>query len=132
MNGPARRRYALVVEDDPGVRMLFHATLELDGWDVHTAIDGAQALERMHRRAPDLVVLDMMMPGVGGMEVLQAMLEHPELRRVPRIVCTARESQAEATVGRDLGATEWLVKPVSPEALVAIANRLVPSAPATA
>ncbi len=116
----------LVVDDDESVRGLFATTLELAGWSVRTARDGQEAIDALFERAPDLVVLDMMMPGVAGFEVLQAMQASPVLADVPCIVCTARDAQSERELGLALGARQWLVKPVLPDALVAAADELFP------
>ncbi len=118
-------RTVLVVDDDPGVRDLLASTFELADWRVHVAGDGQAAIDALlEGPSPALVVVDMMMPGVSGFEVLQAMHAHPALSDVPRIVCSARDSGVEREVAHDLGAAEWLVKPVDPGALLAVAERL--------
>ncbi len=112
-------RTALVVDDDPAVRQLIATTLELEGWTVEVAIDGDAAIEALIDRRPDLVVLDMMMPGASGLEVLQAMHAHPQLYRVPSIICSAREPGLEQEVAEAFGAHTWLVKPIEPDDLLA-------------
>lgn len=109
----------LIVDDDDAIRTLFGTTFEVDGWTVRTAVDGRDALDAMYDRTPDLVILDMMMPGVAGLEVLQAMFASPVLQDVPRIVCSARDHPTDREVARTFGASRWLVKPVTPEALLA-------------
>lgn len=121
------QRTVLVVDDDDSARAMLGTTLELEGWVVRTAADGQEAIDALLERPPALVVIDMMMPRVAGFEVLQAMRDHPVLSDVPRIVCSARDSQMEQEVAADLGAARWLVKPVRPADLVAVADELVPS-----
>lgn len=116
----------LVVDDDEAVRQVVATMLELDGWSIRTAADGQEAIDTLLERAPDLVVLDLMMPRVAGFEVLQAMQEHPVLADVPCIVCTARDSELEQEVGESLGVRRWIVKPILPDQLVAAAAELVP------
>lgn len=123
---PPGQRTVLVVDDDDAARVMLGTTLELEGWVVRTAADGQEAIDALLERPPALVVVDMMMPRVAGFEVLQAMQDHPVLSDVPRIVCSARDSQMEQEVAADLGAAHWLVKPVKPADLVAAAEELVP------
>lgn len=120
-------RTVLVVDDDQAIRGLVGTTLELEGWEVWTANDGQEAIDLLLDRAPQLVVLDLMMPRVAGFEVLQAMQAHPVLADVPCIVCTARDSQLEQEVGESLGVRRWLVKPIDPDVLAATAEELVPA-----
>ena len=118
-------REVLVVDDDHSARVLFATTFDVEGWRVRTASTGQEAIDELLVRTPDIVVVDLMMPGVAGFEVLQAMHAHPQLQRVPRIVCSARDSGEERSVAEALGAGAWLVKPVEPEDLVAAAERLL-------
>lgn len=118
-------RIALVADDDEAIRLLIATTLELEGWIVRTAGDGREAIDAMLDEAPDLVVLDMMMPRVAGFEVLQAMADHPVLSDVPRIVCSARDFESERELAGMLGVHAWLVKPIEPTELLAAVDALV-------
>lgn len=112
---------ALVVDDEESVRRLFVATLELDGWVAAEAVDGADAIRVLQTVVPDIVLVDMMMPNVDGMGVLQAMAEDPRLAAVPRVVVSAKEDPMLRRFALQLGAVAWLVKPVTPERLLAAA-----------
>ncbi len=112
---------ALVVEDDPSVRSFICLTLELDGWVAVESGDGGEALRLLAQAQPDIVLTDMMMPGVSGLGLLQAMAVDPVLRDVPRVVVSAKDDPVERRLALDLGAVAWLHKPVTPERLLAAA-----------
>lgn len=105
----------LVVDDEPMVREVLARYLERDGYDVLTAEDGAQALERFDPNETGLVLLDLMLPRVDGLEVFA------ELRRlssVPVIMLTARGAETDRIVGLDMGADDYVTKPFSPREVV--------------
>jgi len=106
----------LVVDDEPMVREVVAAYLERDGHIVESASSGAEALQRLRRDPPDLVVLDVMLPGVDGLEVLRRLRSDGE---VPVILLTARSDEADRVVGLELGADDYVVKPFSPRELAA-------------
>jgi DNA-binding response OmpR family regulator len=111
---PAER--ILVVDDEAGIRDLVGSYLRNEGFDVDEAADGEDALARFAERAPDLIVLDLRLPGLGGLDVLR------EIRRsssVYVIVLTARADEADKLVGLELGADDYVTKPFSPRELVA-------------
>ena len=113
--GPARP-HVLVVDDDEDIRMLLTRYLALDGFGADQAADAASALEAIRHRRPDLVLLDVMMPGRDGLDLLA------ELRRegdIPVIMVTARADEADRVMGLRLGADDYIVKPFSPAELVA-------------
>ena len=106
----------LVVEDEENLLTLLRNYLEREGFEVHEALDGREALEVARRADPDVVVLDWMLPGLDGMEVLR------ELRRFSEayvIMLTARADEVDRIVGLSTGADDYLVKPFSPGELVA-------------
>ncbi|GAA3236946.1 response regulator transcription factor [Actinocorallia longicatena] len=106
----------IVAEDDPGQAELVRRYLERDGHDVVVVHDGSAALSEFFRRAPDLLVLDVMMPQVDGLDVCR------EIRRtseIPVVMLTARSTEADVLLGLDLGADDYLVKPFSPRELAA-------------
>lgn len=123
MNGAAPRR-ALVIEDDDSVAGYLGSTLEMEGWTVSRAVDGTVGIDELLSSPPDLVVVDMMMPGASGLEVLQAMHAHPKLSALPAVVCTARDSALEREAAATFGVSEWLQKPVSPDDLLAAVARV--------
>jgi DNA-binding response OmpR family regulator len=108
--------YVLVVEDDPTVSEIVVRYLEREGLTVTTASDGLCALELAAKRWPDLVVLDLMLPGIDGIEVCRRLrAEAP----VPVIMLTARGEEDDRVVGLELGADDYITKPFSPRELTA-------------
>lgn len=112
----------LVVDDDERVRTLVTWQLEADGFAVVTAPDGAAALDRITTDRPDLVVLDLSLPGVGGLDVLRRVRRDESTTggaALPVIVLSGRSGETDRIVGLDLGADDYLVKPFSPGELAA-------------
>jgi two-component system, OmpR family, response regulator MprA len=99
----------LVVDDDPQLRAALSLALQLDGYRVHTAPDGVRALAELPQIRPDLVVLDVMMPWLGGVEVCRRMRAAGD--RTPVLVLTARDQVDDRVLGLDAGADDYLVKP---------------------
>ena len=110
------RRRILLVEDDPKTRATVALYLEREGYDVVTAADGVEALERAREREPHLVVLDLMLPRLDGLGVCRALREsgHPAI-----IMVTARSTEEDKLTGLDLGADDYVTKPFSPRELMA-------------
>ena len=120
MVGRAAR--VLVVDDDERVRTVVSWQLEADGYAVTQARDGAGALGRIAADRPDLVVLDLSMPGLGGLDVLRRVRhdeQHGGAVPLPVIVLSGRSGETDRIVGLDLGADDYLVKPFSPGELAA-------------
>jgi len=99
----------LVVDDDPQLREALTRALELDDYQVATASNGAQALEAVGARRPDVMVLDVMMPYVGGLDVCRTLRERKD--RLPILVLTARDEVGDRVAGLDAGADDYLTKP---------------------
>jgi two-component system response regulator ResD len=106
----------LVVDDEPMVREVLARYLEAEGFAVVTAGDGVEALVRFGEAAPDLVLLDLMLPRIDGFEVFDRLRT---LGRVPVIMLTARGEETDRVVGLDLGADDYVTKPFSPREVVA-------------
>jgi two-component system phosphate regulon response regulator PhoB len=111
----------LVVDDDQRVRTVVCWQLEADGYAVTEAADGAAALAQIERDRPDLVVLDLSLPGVGGLDVLRRVreAERDTANPLPVIVLSGRSGETDRIIGLDLGADDYLVKPFSPGELAA-------------
>ena len=112
----------LVVDDDQRVRTVVSWQLESDGFAVTHASDGAAALDQIAADRPDLVVLDLSLPGVGGLDVLRRVRQseiHGGPPPLPVIVLSGRSGETDRIVGLDLGADDYLVKPFSPGELAA-------------
>jgi DNA-binding response OmpR family regulator len=106
----------LVVDDDPTVSEVVARYLERDGYAVETVADGRTALDRALAEPPDLVVLDLMLPGIDGLEVCRRLRA---LAPVPIVILTARGQENDRIVGLDLGADDYVAKPFSTKELVA-------------
>ena len=106
----------LIVDDEPNIREVVGLYLRRDGHDVVSASDGEEALSLFRSADPDLVVLDLMLPKLGGLEVCRRMQSE---RRIPLIMLTARGEEEERIVGLSLGADDYVVKPFSPRELAA-------------
>ena len=107
----------LVVDDDRPMRALCRASLEEAGFRVLEAADGEQALASVHDDQPDLILLDIMMPGISGWEVTSALLADRATDRIPIIFMTARGELADRVRAFDLGAQDYVTKPFDPHAL---------------
>jgi len=111
-------RRIMVVEDHAETRELLRYNLVAAGFDVRTAADGLEGLAVMGRWRPDLVLLDVMMPGLDGFEVCRRLRQMPALSGVPVILLTARTDEVDRVVGLELGAEDYVVKPFSTRELV--------------
>ncbi|GGO17421.1 DNA-binding response regulator [Microbispora rosea subsp. aerata] len=121
--------YVLVAEDDVKQAELIRRYLEREGHEVGTVHDGRAALESVRRRAPDLLVLDVMMPRVDGLDVCRILRAESDL---PVLMLTARSTEDDLLLGLDLGADDYMTKPYSPRELMARVRTLLRRARAVA
>ncbi|MFT4251248.1 MAG: phosphate regulon transcriptional regulator PhoB [Caulobacter sp.] len=105
--------YVLVVEDEDALATLLHYNLDKEGYQVAVAADGEEALTLASERAPDLVILDWMLPKVSGIEVCRRLRGRTDTRNVPIIMLTARGEESDRIRGLDTGADDYVVKPFS-------------------
>jgi two-component system, OmpR family, phosphate regulon response regulator PhoB len=103
----------LIVEDDPDISELIRFNLEKVGYQTLQAEDGEQALLIVQKHFPDLALLDLLLPGVSGLEVCRQMKRDPALRHIPIIMVTAKTEEMDRVVGLELGADDYVVKPFS-------------------
>ena len=120
----------LVVDDEPNIRELLSASLRFAGFDVAVAADGREALEMLQTFAAELVVLDVMMPGVDGLTVLRRMRENGS--KLPVLLLTARDATEDKVGGLTLGADDYVTKPFSLEEVIARIRALLRRARETA
>lgn len=106
----------LVVDDEPSIVELVQYNLEREGFAVLVERDGAQALERAKQEKPDLIVLDVMLPAMSGLDVCRSLRQVTD---VPIILLTARKEEVDRVLGLELGADDYVTKPFSPRELVA-------------
>ncbi len=114
----SRGQRILVVEDEPDIAALIGYQLTRAGFRVETTLNGVEALRTVARDIPDLIVLDRMLPGISGDEVLSRLKDDPETQGVPVLVLTAKKEREERIAGLELGADDYLTKPFSPRELV--------------
>jgi two-component system, OmpR family, phosphate regulon response regulator PhoB len=107
----------LVVDDEPDITALVAYHLAKAGYRVSTASGGAEALKAAAEQRPDVIVLDLMLPGISGLDVLQALRKQPDTRDVGVILLTARREEVDRIRGLSLGADDYLTKPFSPQEL---------------
>jgi two-component system response regulator MprA len=119
----------LIAEDDPAVASMLETTLVLEGYDTEVVTDGAAAVERLAGAPVDLILLDVMMPGVDGLSVLKRLREEPSWDGTRVIVSTALASDQDRWAGWSAGADYYLVKPFDLDHLRAVVQRLVPGVP---
>jgi len=108
----------LIVDDDPDIVRLVRYNLTHSGYDVQSAGSGREALELVERQPPDLVVLDVMLPDVDGLEVCRTLRQHASSKHIPILMLTARGEEIDRVVGFELGADDYVSKPFSPRELV--------------
>jgi len=109
----------LVVEDEPDILQLVKLYLEKEGFRTATAVNGAQALKKVKEDKPDLIVLDLMLPELDGLEVCKRLRSVPDTAMLPIIMLTAKAEESDTVIGLELGADDYVAKPFSPKALVA-------------
>lgn len=113
------RHQVLVVEDESDILELIRYNLSKEGYAVETAATGEQALLAARRRQPDVVLLDLMLPGVDGLDVCRTLKSDPRTNRVPIIMVTAKGEDVDVVTGLEVGADDYLTKPFSPKVLLA-------------
>jgi CheY-like chemotaxis protein len=100
----------LIVEDEEIIRDLLKGRLAKEGYEVVAAEDGVEGLEKLSKDKPDLVILDVIMPRMGGFEVMEKMNEDPELKKIPIVVVSNSGQPVELNKAKELGAKDWLIK----------------------
>ncbi|MFC1467587.1 response regulator [Verrucomicrobiota bacterium] len=121
--------YILAVEDEEDIRELLEFNLSRHGFDVATAESGEDALELINKNRPDLVLLDLMLPGLDGFEICRRIKSRDATKDIPVIMLTARGEEADVVTGLELGADDYMTKPFSPRVLIARINAVIRRAP---
>src|SRR5512146_589103 len=122
----AARARVLLVEDETDIRELIRYSLAQAGLEVEEASDGAEALDKMRAFAPDLVVLDLMLPGMTGLEVCQRLRSRAATTHLPIMIVSARSAASDKALGLAIGADDYVTKPFSPRDLLMRALALLP------
>jgi DNA-binding response OmpR family regulator len=118
----------LIVEDEPGVVAAIQFLMEQQGHNVLVAQRGEDALDLIYKYKPDLVLLDIMLPGISGWEVCEIVRLNPDYRNVKIVFLTARGDEAEIARGLALGADAYITKPFSNDQLIAKVNAILENA----
>ena len=111
--------HVLVVEDDEDIQQLVSYNLIKGGFQASCAFTGEEALEKVNSARPDLVLLDLMLPGMDGLEVCRALKQAPATRNIPIVILTAKGEESDVVAGLELGADDYITKPFSPKVAVA-------------
>jgi DNA-binding response OmpR family regulator len=115
----------IIVEDDSDIAALVERYLQKAGFDAEVFASGREALRAIGERPPDLLILDVMLPGLDGLEVCRAVRGNPRTAHLPIIMLTARAEESDRIVGLELGADDYIAKPFSPNELVARVRALL-------
>lgn len=115
----------LLVEDDPSAIRLVSYTLEGEGYEVLTASNGLEGLRKAREDKPDLLVLDVMLPGLDGFEVCRRLRADAETAKLPVLMLSAKAQEIDKTTGLKMGADDYLPKPADPAEIVARVSKLL-------
>jgi two-component system phosphate regulon response regulator PhoB len=118
LSNSGARKKILVADDEPDVLNLVASNLQRAGFEVFKAEDGQQALRLAREQSPALLVLDVMMPGLSGLDVLKQLKQTPKTAGIPVLMLTARADEVDRIVGLELGADDYVTKPFSPREIV--------------
>jgi len=115
----------LVAEDERDIRELISFTLRFAGFEIETAMNGVQAVEKAAQIKPDLILLDVRMPKMTGYEACRVLRKMPEMRKIPIVFLSAKGQESEINEGLDTGATEYILKPFAPDELIQQVKRIL-------
>lgn len=113
------KKHLFIVEDEPDIAELLSYNLAREGYEVTVAARGDQALAEIPRKKPGLVLLDLMLPGVGGLELCRLLKANPETAGIPVIMVTAKGEELDVVVGLEMGADDYIIKPFSMKVVLA-------------
>lgn len=113
------KRKIAVIEDDRDINELISYNLEREGYGVIRSLDGGQGLFLIQKERPDLILLDLMLPGMDGLEVCRALKQSDATKDIPIIMITAKSEESDVVVGLQMGADDYITKPFSPKVLLA-------------
>src|SRR5579859_504485 len=126
--GPlSRQKHVLVIDDDDNTQTLIRVMLKRDGYHVEAAINAQQALAALERHTPDLIILDLALPGMNGLELCKLIRERPATQKTPVLVVTASADSVSESESLRLGANAFVAKPILPNILLEKARSLMPA-----
>lgn len=115
----------LIADDEPSLRLLVHATLESDDYEILEAKDGLEALEVAQREMPELVILDVQMPGLDGFEVCRRLKNDEKTKNMMVVMLTSKSQATDREMGARVGANEYFTKPFSPLELMELVEKVL-------
>jgi twitching motility two-component system response regulator PilH len=119
----------LIVDDSPTERFYLTDILARAGYEVSTAVNGEEAIDKIRAERPQLILMDVVMPGANGFQVTRSIARDPELAAIPVIICSSKNQETDRIWGLRQGARDYLVKPVDPALLLAAIAGLDAKAP---
>jgi DNA-binding response OmpR family regulator len=129
LTGTSRPTRILVADDDPVILRLLQVNFNLEGYEVYTATRGEEALEKAKEHLPDIILLDVMMPGVDGWEVCRRLKEDHATAAIPVIFLSARAQDQDRRRGYELGVVAYVTKPFDPGELIEVVQRSLSGTP---
>jgi len=115
----------LVVDDEVNITQILEFSIGAEGYEVLTAVNGEEAIDKARREQPDLIILDIMMPKIDGYEACRILKANPATKNIPVVLLTAKGRDIDKRLGYEVGATDYIVKPFSPNKLVARIHELL-------
>jgi two-component system alkaline phosphatase synthesis response regulator PhoP len=115
----------MVVDDEPYIARVIKFKLEQEGYSVISANDGQSGLQKIKEEKPDMVLLDVMMPGLSGYEVCQKIKQDAELAGIPVVILTAKGQERDREQGLTMGASDYITKPFSPNRLLELVKNMI-------
>jgi len=113
----SQKKRILLIEDEEDIAALIKLQAEMSGYKLHVEVDGLNGYRAIEREKPDLVILDIMLPGQNGFDVCRKMKSSPELKNIPVIILSAKGEELDVILGLELGADDYVAKPFSPKVL---------------
>lgn len=113
----SQKKRILLIEDEEDIAALIKLQAELSGYKLHVEVDGINGFRAIEREKPDLVILDIMLPGENGLDICRKMKGNPELKNIPVVILSAKGEELDVVLGLELGADDYVPKPFSPKVL---------------
>lgn len=113
----AQKKRILLIEDEEDIAALIKLQAEISGYKLHVEVDGVNGYRAVEREKPDLVILDVMLPGQNGFDVCRKIKSNPDLKTIPVIILSAKNEELDMILGLELGADDYVAKPFSPKVL---------------
>ncbi len=120
-----QKKRILLIEDEEDIAALIKLQAELSGYKLHIEVDGINGYRVIEREKPDLVILDIMLPGENGLDICRKMKGNPELKNIPVIILSAKGEELDVVLGLELGADDYVPKPFSPKVLFSRAKAVL-------